>query len=564
LMVCRLLCVLERNKMRIRFLNILLIITIGWVNQAVYGLEEIVQALEGYMRNYLSGEVSVRFATDGIKSGFRSNMLIMHYKNELDAGLFQQYFKKVLARPEREKSVPTPSGYFILHWDESGTHSVPLLDSDGNEIPDYIDSAAVIFDYVWKMEIDSLGFQPPPDSDGNPVTSYDIYFSELKSMGWYGATWPDAQDIPEIPGLNFTSYIEVDRDFSSGLYTLGLNGLRVTAAHEFNHAIQLGYNYRDEDLFFYEMTSTWAEDALFPQVNDYFQYLPILFENVSGASFDRFSENDPYPYGNALYLHMLTKEFSRSICSTVWQEIKNYRVVEALRRVLSTRGVTWLESLSSYGVWLYYTGNRAQTNRYLPNAELYDQVSVKNDDIHIYGMLDKLKKEMEHEANRYLQITNITSPRLQIGVLGEDTGRQGYHLLQRSLSSSLFIINEQSDLQISEPDTVVLLLTNARDSYSIFSVVEEMTATQIDVYPNPLIVSNHNEKVNFINIQADASIYIYTISGNLVAKIIPDTGSSIVSWDIRNIAGRPVASGIYLYQVQGSDNSKIGKLVIVR
>jgi hypothetical protein len=550
--------------MRIRVLYLLLLGMIIYINQSVMGRDDVLQALEGYMHRYVNGGVGDRFETGGIKSGFRINMMIMQRQDELDTGLMQQYVKKILERPQREKSLVTLSGHFTLHWDESGIHCVPLSDSDGNMIPDYIDSAAVIFDYVWQMEIDSLGFQMPPGSDGHSLTNYDIYFSELKSKGWYGVTWPDFEDIPGIPGLNFTSYIEVDRDFSSGFYTLGLDGLRVTAAHEFNHAIQLGYNYREEDLFFYEMTSTWAEDVLFPRVNDYFQYLPILFEDASGASFDRFSDYDPYPYGNALYLHMLTKKHGKRITSAVWQEIKTHSALNALDRILNTRNITWLASLSSYGVWLYYTGNRAQGDRYFPEAELYDQVSIKNDDIYREGLPEKVRIEIERETNRYLQVTGINNPQLQIGILGEDAGRQGYHLLQQSISSGLYAINQQFNFLISEPDTLILLLTNARDSQSTFSIVSEISERQIDVYPNPLIVSTHSEKINFLNIPDNAAIYIYTLSGHLVSKINSETGSSIVSWDLRNTAGRPIASGIYLYHVRGGSGNKTGKLVIVR
>jgi len=55
----------------------------------------------------------------------------------------------------------------------------------------------------------------------------------------------------------WTSYIEIDNDFI-GFYTIGINAARVTAAHEFHHAIQMG-NYapqsggssiRSSDLFF--------------------------------------------------------------------------------------------------------------------------------------------------------------------------------------------------------------------------------------------------------------------------------------------------------------------------
>jgi hypothetical protein len=561
LMVYRLLCVLERNKMK-RF--IILLILIFFVHTTLSGREEIIQSLERHILNVLSTENNSKFRTGNIKSAFRSNMLVLQYRDELDNALLFSFLQKISQRPERQKSSKTPSGHFTLHWDESGSHSVPLMDSDGNSIPDYIDSAAVIFDYVWDMEIDSLGFQAPLNMEGLPVATYDIYFSELKSKGWYGATWPDTDDIPGLPGLNFTSYIEVDRDYSSGLYTLGLDGLRVTAAHEFNHAIQLGYNFREQDLFFYEMTSTWMEDVVFPGINDYFQYLPILFEEVSDAPFDRFSDYDPFPYGNALYLHMLSRQLYTGICSMIWQVIKNYNALEALKRVLNTAGSSWLESLSSYGVWLYYTGNRSQADRYFPKSALYDQIAVKEEDEHEYTLLDQLKKEVGRDANRFVQVTNSIHPLLQLGVLGEDAKSQGFHLLQRSFASSLYSVNTKIDITITEPDTVLLLLTNAGRSLSTFSVMEQASSKRIEVFPNPYLVKKHHQQINFLNIPDDATIYIYTVTGTLVAKLSSVDRSSIVSWDVRNRRGEQVSTGVYLYQVEGGDTSETGKLVIVR
>ena len=60
--------------------------------------------------------------------------------------------------------------------------------------------------------------------------------------------------------------------------TKGINAARVTVAHEFHHAIQLGnYSYRDSDLFFYELTSTSMEEFVFNSVNDYYNYLTDYF-----------------------------------------------------------------------------------------------------------------------------------------------------------------------------------------------------------------------------------------------------------------------------------------------
>ena len=79
----------------------------------------------------------------------------------------------------------------------------------------------------------------------------------------------------------------MDNDYQEGYYFVNdLDALRVTAAHEFNHAIQLSYgvHWDDQnpiDLYFIEMTSTWVEDVVYNDINRYLEYLPILFENFS-------------------------------------------------------------------------------------------------------------------------------------------------------------------------------------------------------------------------------------------------------------------------------------------
>lgn len=66
--------------------------------------------------------------------------------------------------------------------------------------------------------------------------------------------------------------------YESSYYTRGINALKVTLAHEFGHAVQLlSYGLWDEDIWFYEMTSIWLEEAVFDDVNDYYAYIPRFF-----------------------------------------------------------------------------------------------------------------------------------------------------------------------------------------------------------------------------------------------------------------------------------------------
>jgi len=156
--------------------------------------------------------------------------------------------KIVISDTNRTYNAISPGGHFRLHWDISGQHAVPLNDAGGNSRPDYIDSAMVYLDNVWDIYINQMNYTPPPKNSGLPVDIYNVYFT---NMIYYGVTTGTGVDIPSIPGENWNSYLELENDYAESIfYSQGLEGLKVTCAHEFHHAIQFGYNIRYEDFFF--------------------------------------------------------------------------------------------------------------------------------------------------------------------------------------------------------------------------------------------------------------------------------------------------------------------------
>ena len=96
-----------------------------------------------------------------------------------------------LAQPDRTDSLSTE--HFTLHWNVSGNHAVPLEDLSANGIPDYIDTAAAVLEYVWDVEINQMNYAPPPQQNGQPVTKYHVYFTDLSV---YGRTTGSGIDIP--------------------------------------------------------------------------------------------------------------------------------------------------------------------------------------------------------------------------------------------------------------------------------------------------------------------------------------------------------------------------------
>ncbi|MBO6516358.1 MAG: T9SS type A sorting domain-containing protein, partial [Bacteroidia bacterium] len=58
-------------------------------------------------------------------------------------------------------------------------------------------------------------------------------------------------------------------------------------------------------------------------------------------------------------------------------------------------------------------------------------------------------------------------------------------------------------------------------------------------------------KVKITNLPATCTVRIYTSDGGLVKKIIKDDESTELTWNLKNNANVPIASGTYLIHVDG-------------
>ena len=163
----------------------------------------------------------------------------------------KEAFAFLQQRPILSHSVLSSGGRFKIHYNTTGTHAVAPTDTDANGVPDYVDEAAHVFEAVWDLQINQLGYNPPP-SDGDGV--YDVYIKNLAIQQAYGFAYPIAYPESRTP-----SYIEIDNNYTENIYPVnsrGFNGLRVTAAHEFFHAIQFGYYADDDAAWWQELTAT--------------------------------------------------------------------------------------------------------------------------------------------------------------------------------------------------------------------------------------------------------------------------------------------------------------------
>jgi len=108
---------------------------------------------------------------------------------------------------------------------------------------------------------------------------------------------------------------------------------------------------------------------------------------------------------------------------------------------------------------------------------------------------------------------------------------------------------------------------------SIFRIGQYITQADnlnnVVVYPNPIDFGNAvNNTLKFVNLTYNPTLRVYTVSGELVKEIPPDSIGNIgndgrIEWDGRNEEGSLVTRGLYIYLITDeAGNRKIGKFVV--
>lgn len=83
-------------------------------------------------------------------------------------------------------------------------------------------------------------------------------------------------------------------------------------------------------------------------------------------------------------------------------------------------------------------------------------------------------------------------------------------------------------------------------------------------YPVPFIPSKGHTRITFKNLTRDAEVLIYTVSGELVVRLVKSDLSDALEWKVENGRGEKLASGVYVYIVKTVNSSKKGKLMVIR
>jgi hypothetical protein len=174
---------------------------------------------------------------------------------------------------------PTPTPVRDTCWESTKDHridtehfSVQWDDGEINEdeAQDFADS----LEESWEIEVEELGWKPPSGTD-----QYLMRVEVERMQGGGGGAYTT---VDECGGTYMPYVVASSSSFRQG------NWYKTMACHELHHAIQYAYGFAHE-FWWWEATSTWVEDLVYPYANDWanalymFSQSPYLGMNASAG-----------------------------------------------------------------------------------------------------------------------------------------------------------------------------------------------------------------------------------------------------------------------------------------
>ncbi|MBN2586355.1 MAG: T9SS type A sorting domain-containing protein [Candidatus Fermentibacteraceae bacterium] len=294
--------------------------------------------------------------TDAARCGTPALLEAMRLTGETDSPLAN---RPVLTGPEY--TIDSPSGHFKIHWTDSGADATNSS---------YANTVVLAADSAWAVQCDDMGFiHPPPDMGVGGDDKYDMYICYLGG-GVLGYTTCNGEyHPPDSTHSCSASHVVIGSNITA-------SGTRVcTVAHEFQHAIQMSYDY-NEPTWFMENCAVWMEEMVYPTVNDYLMYISYG-ENPIRYPWMDIRSGSMYWYGAFTWPWMMWDRWGYESVRSIWEycaaQVGN-TMLAAHDDMFADHGMTFEEFFMDYGCWRWFTAGNwyAGCGMYNPEVVLWN------------------------------------------------------------------------------------------------------------------------------------------------------------------------------------------------
>ncbi|MCC6543410.1 MAG: hypothetical protein IT392_02775 [Nitrospirae bacterium] len=219
-------------------------------------------------------------------------------------------------------------------------------------VPDLVDKWANYLEEVWSYETKYLGYVEPT---GTEMYLFDVYIANTRDK----MTGNDDDLTPSLGfnylGLTVTycdkNYFQICKDDNQHVpysYIVVNNSysddqtIKITAAHEFFHAIQFSYPSIDKwwsspsDHWWIEASATWMEEAVYDEVNNYYARIRSWLRSPELSLKNDGGSNSDHKYGDVIFILYLTDVYlkNRDFVRSVWE--RDEGGIDAIKNVLAT------------------------------------------------------------------------------------------------------------------------------------------------------------------------------------------------------------------------------------
>ena len=473
---------------------------------------------------------------------------------------------------------------FTFHYttDQSNSNAISTTDLNNNTIPDYIETMGEIFEYIWFYFEDTLGYSPPPgDGSLGGSEKYDIFIENLPS-NYFAITYTTS--IANASENSCASYIKMRNNYNGTVFQnlTEIENIKITAAHEFFHAIQFSYNCY-ERFWLMEATAVWSEDEIYDNINDHYRYMPSWFQNSSKT----IDDESNHMYGSFILFQYLDEHLGGpDIIKTIWEESRSRAnsvsdiSFISIDAALSSLGSSFNSALNSMRI-----ANKIMSNH--PNAEPYTYKEA--DDYPITGPYEIASLVFNDEPVTYDQ---------------NSLSLYSSNYIKLNLSSSARIFIENKDGPIDDLFGAVMFKHKNRENWTIYQgydfnidpsiniewatlLVSAQDQNENDwdykvtisegynedlilrrIYPNPYIYKNSKIEIKLLSTTPQSiTINIYNILGQNIVKWnvdIDGPGETELLWDRKNNIGKIVSNGVYYIEMIGQNKRIVEKITLLK
>ncbi len=129
-------------------------------------------------------------------------------------------------------------------------------------------------------------------------------------------------------------------------------------------------------------------------------------------------------------------------------------------------------------------------------------------------------------------------------------------------SNSPLLNNQVTDIAIDVQTGLIYIGTSGGLSIMESGVeAPSEDLSDVEAYPNPVVVAAGDNALYFKRVPADATISIFSVAGDLVYELELSLQDH---WDLKNSKGGSVAGGIYIFHVRSKNASGTGKFAIIK